>query len=194
MATLEESESDDSVCFCDDSVESADILPVWSSPCPMQLDNSVESTESDCSSAEEDSYSDDQHDHSGSLSDETDNLSQNPSSTMFEPFYVGSSVSLCGAICAVMHFCRSNKLSYTAIADLLKLLEILCPTPNELPKTVYKLKKFIKQYNMQYDIFEYCSESFQKVEDCSCENGCLTTCHMVDSPVEKPLEVIIASM
>jgi len=39
-------------------------------------------------------------------------------------------------------FCCSNKLSYTVIADLLKLLELLCPALNSLPKTVYHLYTF----------------------------------------------------
>ena len=127
------------------------------------------------------------------LESSSDYSSPSPSADMFEPFYHGSSVSLCGAVCAIMHFCRSNKLSYTVIADLLKLLELLCPAPNSLPKTVYHLKKFLKQYNIENNILEYCSESFKKLEDCSCGNRCLTKCQMVDVPVEKPLGIIISS-
>ena len=42
-----------------------------------------------------------------------------------------------------MHFCMAFRLSYSAIGELLKLLQLLCPNPNHLPTTVYYLKNIL---------------------------------------------------
>ena len=118
---------------------------------------------------------------------------ESTTSDMFKPYHSGSSVSVCGAICAIMHFCTSARLSYTAIAELLKLLEVLCPSPNDLPKTVYQLKKFFRQYRLEYHLNEYYSECSKAVNECCCGSSCTRTCHIVDVPIEKPLEVIVSS-
>ena len=112
---------------------------------------------------------------------------------MFEPLYPGSTVSVCGGVCAIMHFCTTSKLSYTAISELLKLLQVLCPVPNSLPTTVYRLKQFFKQYNLKYNIHQYCSECLNQVNDCHCSEASRKMCHVVDAPIEKPLEIIISS-
>ena len=41
---------------------------------------------------------------------------------LFEPVYSESTITISGAICAIMQFCMAHKLSYTAIGDLLNLL------------------------------------------------------------------------
>jgi len=121
-------------------VRNAAYLSTPSSCSSVRLDDSNQS-ESECSCAEsecssiEDSDKQNPSCHSESSSDETNDSSCNLTVDMFGPFYLGSSVSLCGAVCAVMHFCRPNKLSYTVITELQKLLELLCLAPNSLPKT-----------------------------------------------------------
>ena len=39
-----------------------------------------------------------------------------------------------------MQFATANKLTYSAIEELLKLLQVLCPSPNELPTTLYRIR------------------------------------------------------
>ena len=45
---------------------------------------------------------------------------------MNKPLHQGSTITLCTAILALMDFCLSNHLAYTAIDGLLKLLQLLC--------------------------------------------------------------------
>ena len=113
--------------------------------------------------------------------------------SMFSPLYNGSSVTLCGAVSAIMNFCTSAKLSYVAIEKLLKLLDLLCPSPNCLPRSVYLLKKFFKRFKFEYSLNEYCAECFELTDDCSCTANAITTCHIVDVPIKKSLEVIVSS-
>ena len=114
-------------------------------------------------------------------------------SDMFIPLYDGSSVTLCGAVCAIMHFCAVSKLSYVAIERLLRLLEVICPSLNCLPKSVYTLKKFFKKYNLEYSHIEYSSECSELIDNCSCSADTKTTCHLVHAPIKKSLEVIVSS-
>ena len=81
-----------------------------------------------------------------------------------------------------MQYATANKLTYTAIEELLKLLQILCPCPNELPTTLYKFKKFFQQYNSGFEQQRVCCKCFaflDKGETC-------TTCVDPDNPVHHP--------
>ena len=51
---------------------------------------------------------------------------------LFEPLYDGADITICGAYCCIMQFASANKLSYTAISELINLLHVLCPVPNKL--------------------------------------------------------------
>ena len=85
---------------------------------------------------------------------ELPNLENNPK--LFEPLYSGSKFIL-WSFCSIMQFCMMHKLSYTAIGELLKLLQVLCPIPNQLPTTVFKLKKKFNQFIMSYNYSNLCS-------------------------------------
>ena len=141
-----------------------------------------------CSSPEPSS-----HELSFEKAENTDSSHPNSSENMFEPLYSDATISLCGAVCAIMHFSTSNKMSYTAISQLLKLLQVLLPAPNSLPTTVYKLKRFFKQYKLHYNIRSHCSECLSQIDDCHCVVMSRKTCHFVDVPIDKPLEVIVTS-
>lgn len=57
----------------------------------------------------------------------------------------GAAISVYAAFCAIMLFVVENKLSYTAIENLLKPLQLLCPPSSQLPSSLYTLKKFFSQ-------------------------------------------------
>ena len=81
-----------------------------------------------------------------------------------------------------MQYASANKLTYTAIEELLKLLQILCPSPNSLPTTLYRFKKFFQQYNSGFEQQHVCSKCFaflDKGESC-------TICVDADNPVHNP--------
>jgi len=57
-----------------------------------------------------------------------------------DPIYTGSSITVGSALCALMKFCLHNKLIYKAIDELLKLLQILCITPNNSKEIFYSIQ------------------------------------------------------
>ena len=70
-----------------------------------------------------------------------------------------------GHICAIMEFCLHNGLTYKAIDDLLKLLQIICASPNKLPRSIFVLKKFFDQFtsmNMNTTEFAQVAKNHQK--------------------------------
>ena len=68
-------------------------------------------------------------------------LDENPiSDDMFAPLYPGTSITVCAAYCAIMTYATANKLSCSAIENLLKLLHLLCPFSHQIPSSLYMLK------------------------------------------------------
>ena len=114
------------------------------------------------------------------------------SSDLFKPLYSGSSVTVCGAICSIMQYCIAYKLSYSAIGELLKLLQLLCPTPNHLPSSVFLLKKFFNSFKMKYNDNNLCSNCDAKREHCHCDHPAYD-CHLIHIPLQKPLFAVLKS-
>jgi len=102
-------------------------------------------------------------------------------------------VTLCGAVGAIMRFCTVSKLSCVAIEKLLRLLQVVCPSPITAYQ-VYTLKKFFKKYNLDYSLNEYCSECSEQIDNCSCSADTKTTCHLFNAPIKKSLEVIMSTL
>ena len=73
------------------------------------------------------------------------------SKDMFEPLYLGVAITICAAYCAIMIYAINNKLSYTAIENLLKLLHLFCPALNHVPSSLYMLKKFFHNFSSNYE-------------------------------------------
>ena len=115
---------------------------------------------------------------------------------IFAPLYPGAAITLCGALCAIMQFCTSNKLSFTAIGELLKLLTLLCPHPNLLPNSFYKFKKFFQQFHPIHHHHEICVQCQENTEDvCSCTDvNQENIAHLVHLEIHKPLEQILSGM
>ncbi len=88
-----------------------------------------------------------------------------------------------------MQFSISNKLSYTAIGELLKLLGLLCPPDSLLPRSFYIFKKFFQQFKGSYTHKRVCLKC--KKDDCSCDN--LQTAHLVHMDIHKPLQTVMSS-
>ena len=100
------------------------------------------------------------------------------------PLYVDSRISVSGAICSIMHYCMAYKLPYTAIGELLKLLQLLCPSPNHLPASVYQLKKYFCQCQMPHKCCNICSNCQAIKEECICDHQLLNS-HLVHVPIKK---------
>ena len=79
---------------------------------------------------------------------------------LFEPLYQGADITVCGAYCCIMQFATMNKLTYTAISELIKLLHLVFPPQNKLPSSFYKLKKFLSD-SMWFSLIRKCVRSAQ---------------------------------
>ncbi len=75
---------------------------------------------------------------------------------MFEPIYENAKVTVCGAYCAIMKFKSLSGCSFTTLGYLLQLFQLLCPSGNRLPKSVYMLRKFFKQFGSCKSRQQYC--------------------------------------
>lgn len=115
-----------------------------------------------------------------------------------QPIYSGAGVSVLGAYCSIMQYAITNSLNDVVIGQLLKLLQVLCPKPNLLPKSFYKVKTFFKQFNSKTKVQKVCC-----VCSCIIDDG-LNVCNRCDSsdtsfgqfahiPVNKMLQTIVSS-
>ena len=59
-----------------------------------------------------------------------------------EPLYPGAAITVSIAMTLLLAFVVHHKLSNEAIADLLYLIDHICPKPNRCCRTLYKFKKF----------------------------------------------------
>ena len=65
---------------------------------------------------------------------------------LFSPLYPGSTITICGAILAIMTLKKECRLPFSSISRLLILLKLLCPTGSKLPSSVHMLRKFFHAY------------------------------------------------
>ena len=111
-------------------------------------------------------------------------------SNLFSPLYPNANITICGALCSIMQFCIANNLTYTAIDELLKLLVIICPDSNFIPKSFYLFKKFFQQFTPIYDYEKICPKCICNVINCTCEGSKLLA-HLVHLDISKQLERIL---
>jgi len=83
----------------------------------------------------------------------------------WEPVYEGANISTVGAYCAIMEFKRACRLSFSTIAMLLQLLQLLCPSNNKLPKSVYYFKKFFQGQSNSFQRRQFCSNCKTEYQD-----------------------------
>ena len=119
-------------------------------------------------------------------------LTVQDSPELFEPLYAGAQISLCGAMCAIMHFCSMHGLSYSAIKDLLQLLLLLFPGPNKLPSSLYHFQKFFFKFQSKKTSTRVCSDCHTLLSDCTCSLPRRTSpAHLITVSNLKPLQAII---
>ncbi len=82
---------------------------------------------------------------------------------MFEPLYHGAKITVCGAFCAIMHFKCISGCSFSAVVQLLQLLQLLCPMDNKLPRSIYVLRKFFNQFGAKKNCTQYCPSCHDEV-------------------------------
>lgn len=90
---------------------------------------------------------------------------------LFAPLYPGSTITICGAILAIMTL-KEFRLPFSTISRLLILLKLLCPTGSKLPSSVHMLRKFFHAYQGKTVKKYYCSACKMELtqQNRSCNN------------------------
>ena len=135
-STLNNSSDVDSETVDESSESRTDIYLNSASSSSSEADTDIEENSNDLYSEEEDEMK---------LDDE-----------LLGPVYDGSKVTVLGAYCAIMEFNRAYRLPFTAIAMLLQLLQLLCPSVNKLPCSVYVFMTFFQRYSSPCKRTNFC--------------------------------------
>ena len=108
-----------------------------------------------------------------------------------EPLYPGASISCRDSWTSIYKFSISNRLTDTAMQQLLNLISSHCPVPNFCPKTVHKLKKHMGSSECVHSQFcNNCNDliPFDRKECENCTES--TTCYFTLLPFEEHLKEI----
>ena len=119
----------------------------------------------------------------------------NDSSHHENKLYRDAPISTASSSVLLMKFIMKHRITQEALTDLLKVLKLHCPSPNNLPSTVYHFKKQFKdlQYPIIYHYF--CSKCLAEVstESTVCNNtfckSTLTEPHTKSSFIEVPIDL-----
>jgi len=94
-----------------------------------------------------------------------------------------------------MKYASENNLEYSTIGNLLQLLQLLCPNPNKLPKTHYKIKHFFEQQQVPSSCRTFCTKCHNYEANCGCTDiaSSTTTGYLVQFSIYKPLQAVLTS-
>ena len=99
--------------------------------------------------------------------------------------------SLCVLLCAIMEFSINNKLTYSAIAELLKLLHLLWFLQLNYPEVFTNLKNVNYFTSSHYHHRKICTLCKECTEICQCDKPIIGD--LLTVSIDKPLEVIVTS-
>jgi len=108
------------------------------------------------------------HHHHGSwlLSQESSH-----STSTADPLYEGSSLTSASSSVLLMKYAMKHNLTREALADLLELMKLHCPSPNMCPSSLYHLNKHFKDLRYEATMHYFCSSCYQETnQDKVCEN------------------------
>lgn len=110
--------------------------------------------------------------------------------------YDGSRISRESSGVLIMQFKTKHNLTLDGLADLLKLIKLHCPMPNQCFSTPYLLRKHFASEEFKYHHF--CSSCLSPQNDLSqCPNMCSPigekTCSFLEVSIESQLQTILQS-
>lgn len=86
--------------------------------------------------------------------------------------FLGSGLNKLQVVCLLLRMYIRHKISFTAMDSFLKMLNFLLPQPNCLPKTWYRMKKFISAYLPKVRIYKV-----YKTYKCQVSSYCAFSCN-----------------
>ena len=119
-------------------------------------------------------------------------------SSMFgaSALYSGSSVTVPSSCVLIMTYKMKHNLTQEALADLLHLIKLHCPLPNQCPSSVYHFNKLFHDVQYPVDFHYFCSSCLHIVKPSKEVRVCgnpqcskdLSTDDSVSSFIEVPVE------
>lgn len=139
---------------------------------------------------------------------EEDDKDSELTTTIEEPYnqqellYMEASITTAASSVLMMKYVMKHKLSWEALADLLQIVKLHCPSPNNVPSTLFHFKKHFKdlQYPVQHHYF--CSTCLSEVsenakvcgnQECSCSSK-ESTGSSLSSFIEVPIDLQLKSI
>ena len=89
-------------------------------------------------------------------------LAESASSSLYE----GSLLSLCASNVLIMRYKMKHNITQEALGDLLSLLRLHCPSPNQCSTSVYMFKKQFGQMNYPINSHYYCNSCLWSIDQC----------------------------
>ena len=108
----------------------------------------------------------------------------------------GSSLSVSSSSVLIMKFKMRHNLTQEALADLLQLIKLHCPSPNQCSSSVYQFKKHFPDLNYPIVMHYFCSRCLHAVESVTESRTCsnahcgsdFSVADSVSSFIEVPLD------
>ena len=79
------------------------------------------------------------------------------------PLYAGASITVNVTMVLLLAFATRHKLTNEAISDLLYLIHVICPKPNNTCTSLYKFRKFFSKLIIPVHFCYYCSDCFNPI-------------------------------
>lgn len=102
--------------------------------------------------------------YEGSASPSTDETPEPQETTSVPPLYEGSALTAHSSSVLILQYKMRHQLTEEALADLLQLIKMHCPIPNQCPASVFLLKKHFPNLNYTVQLHHYCSRCMQGVD------------------------------
>ncbi|KAK3931698.1 Maintenance of telomere capping protein 2 [Frankliniella fusca] len=78
-----------------------------------------------------------------------------------KPLYEGSPLTVHDFMVSALSYAQSAHLTGASTAELINLIEMLLPKPNNLPKTSHMFKKYFEDNNNEIEVFFFCSNCWR---------------------------------
>ena len=80
-----------------------------------------------------------------------------------EPLYKEASITEAASNVLMMKYAMKHKLSWEAVADLLQIVKLHCPSPNNVPSTLFHFKKYFKDMQCPVQHHYFCSTCLSEI-------------------------------
>ena len=107
---------------------------------------------------------DDEGDDDDELASDNE-ASSNESKVQYELLYKEALITTSASSVLIMKYAIKHKLSGEALADLLQILKLYCPSPNNTPSSLFRFKKQFNDYKYPVKHHYFCNACLSEVPE-----------------------------